>query len=445
VFTLLLRDFAPLEQRMKSALERMKKIPHFLESGRENLTNPPEIYTDIALETIKGGISFFTDLVPRMAEKVPGMREEVLKARDSVIEALEDYGRFLEREIKPRSTGDFAIGREIMDEILTENEFLDFDSDGLWEIGQRELEKCEAEIIKFVRSEYKTDRPWREVFREMKKNHPPKEHVLDAYREMLEKVKKFIVEHDVIDIPENQELITMETPEFNRMMTPLAALMPAATFDEDKTGFMWVTPVDPDQSPEDQERQLMESSYGKIQYLALHEAYPGHHLQLVYASMVDDYLYKRTMSHIFIEGWAFYCEQMMREMGYFDRDGKLAQLEASYWRALRILLDIGLHTKRFTFDEALEFLCSKVDWAPFVARGELKRYSRMPTQALSYYTGKLEIFRIREAYKKLKGDSFSLKEFHKDLLAHGSLPPKVIEWRMGIREIENPKGLPQKV
>jgi uncharacterized protein (DUF885 family) len=445
IFILLLQNFAPLEQRMKSAMERMKKLPRFLNAARENLTNPPEIFTTIALETIQGGIMFFNKLIPQMAEEVPTMKDEVLKARDTAIEALQNYAEFLETEIKPRSTGDFAIGKELLDQILTESEFLDYNSDELWEIGQKELEKSEKEIVEFVKREYQTDKPWHEVFREMKKNHPPREKVLDTYREAMAKTIDFIKQNKIVDIPEKQQLVIMETPEFNRMMTPLAALMPAAIFDDDKTGFMWITPVDPNQSPEAQEKQLMESCYGKVQYLALHEGYPGHHLQLVYASRVEDYLYRRTRSHIFIEGWAFYCEQMMKELGYVNRDGELAQLEAAYWRALRILLDIGLHTKRFTFDSALEFMQSKVDTAPFIAKGELKRYTRMPTQALSYYTGKLEIFRIREAYRKTKGDLTPIKQFHQDLLSHGSLPPKAIEWRMGIREIENPRGVSQKV
>jgi uncharacterized protein (DUF885 family) len=445
VFILLLRNFAPLEQRMKSAMERMKKIPRFLTAAKENLTNPAAIHTEIALESLQGGIAFFNNLVPQLADEVPDMKDEVLKARDIAVDAFEDYAEFLRTEIKPRSNGDFAIGKELLDIILTETEFLDYNSDDLWEIGQEELEKCEKELMEFVKREYRTDKPWREVFREMKKNHPSREKVLDAYREAMERTINFVRENNIVDIPENQQLVIMETPEFNRMMTPLAALMPAATFDEDKTGFMWITPVNPNQPPEAQEKQLMESCYGKIQYLALHEGYPGHHLQMVYASRVDDYLYKRTRSGIFIEGWAFYCEQMMKELSYFNRDGELAQLEAAYWRALRILLDIGLHTRRFTIDSALEFMQSKVDWAPFIAKGELKRYSRMPTQALSYYTGKLEIFRIRENYRKAKGDFSSLKQFHHELLKYGSLPPKVIEWKMGIREIEKPKGVPQNV
>jgi uncharacterized protein (DUF885 family) len=439
IFMLLLREFAPLEVRLKSASDRMKKIPKLFEAAKQNLKNPPEIYITIFNNIVKGGVSIFSDLIPKMAAMVPEeLANEVMKSQKIALEAFKDYEDFVMREVKPRATGDFAIGKELLDTLLTETEFLDYNSDDLWEIGNRELEKCEQELVEFVKREYKTDRPWREVFKEMKKNYPPKDKVLDIYREYLEKAKKFMIDRNIVTNPENQNVIAMETPEFSRSTTPLAAMMPPAAFDSNKTGYLFVTPVDPNQSHEDQEKQLMESSYGKVQYLTLHEAYPGHHLQLVYASNVPDHLYRRTHSGIFIEGWAFYCEQMMKELGYFNRDGELAQLEAAYWRALRILLDVGLHTRRFTYDEAMKFMLSKVDWAPFIAKGELNRYTQSPTQALSYYTGKLEIFRIKDAYMKKKGNSFSLKEFHEDLLNCSSLPPKLVEWKLGLREIEKP-------
>jgi len=442
IFLLMIRDFAPLENRLKSIASRLEKMPDLFKAARENLKEPPKVYSRVALEMLQGASSIIDKLLPRMAKKAPAVEKKINRARKIAAKAFDDYTRFIREELMERSTGDFAIGAEIMDEMLQGADFLDYSSDNLWEIGNRELEKCEQEVEEFVRKEFKTDKPWREVYREVKKNHPPADKVIQTYVEFLERARKFVEEHDIVDIPENQKLIATETPEFSRPLTPYAAMMPPAPFEEDQTSFLWVTPVDPRQSKEDQERQLRDSSFGKIQYVSLHEAYPGHHLQLVYANRVKDHLYKRTGSNIFVEGWAFYCEQLMKDMGYFNREGELCQLEAAYWRALRILLDVGLHTRRFDFDGAMEFMQSKVDWSPYIAERELFRYTRTPTQALSYYTGKLEIFRVKEAYRKLKGDSFSMKQFHQDLLNCGSLPPKAIEWKLGLREIEAPSLTP---
>jgi uncharacterized protein (DUF885 family) len=436
IFILLMRSFAPLEERLECAASRMEKMPGLLSHARKNLGNPPEIYTTIAAEVLKGAGSLFGQLIPAMAEKAPSVRERLLKGRDAAVKAMEEYASYLQNEVLPRSTGDFACGAKLMDEMLTGEHFLDYDSEALWKIGERELEKCEEDLNSFVRSAFNTSRPWMEVFREIKNNHPPADGLLKAYTDCLERAENFIVEHDLVGIPPEQSLTAMDTPTFNRPLIPHAAYMPPAAFEESQAGYLFVTPIKADQSPEDQEAQLRDSAYGKIQHVSLHETFPGHHLQMTYASRVKDPIFKRTFSLIFIEGWALYCEQMMGDLGYFDREGHLCQKEASYWRALRILLDLGLHTGRFTFDEAYRFLRSKVDWGEYIARAELKRYTRTPTHALSYYAGKIELLRIREQYKKARKDAFTLRGFHEDLLNCGSLPPKVMEWKLGLRDVE---------
>jgi uncharacterized protein (DUF885 family) len=438
VFLLLSREFASLEDRLLSVASRLEKTPALFEAARQNLTNPPKIYTEVALDILKGSDGLFNDLIPRMVEKAPSVKDRVDKALEIAKKEVSDYMEYLETVIMPRSNGEYAIGKEMMDELLRENDFLDYTTDDLWEIGKREVEKCEQELTEFCKNHFDPNKTWRENFREVKKHHPEEDKVLDTYKTCLQKAKEFVVERDLVTIPENQQLVPDYTPEFFRSLTPLAAYMPPAPFEKDQRAFLWVTPVNPDQPEEDKEKQLRDSCYGKISYVSLHECFPGHHLQLVYHSGVKDPVYKRTFSNIFVEGWAFYTEQMMKDHGFFDKESELCQLEAAYWRALRILLDVGIHTGRFTWDEALAFVAEKTDWSPFIAKSELKRYAHDPTQALSYYTGKLEIFRLKEDYAKVHGNGFPLKKFHEDLLKCGSLPVKMIEWKLGLKPVEKP-------
>ncbi|MCE1245658.1 MAG: DUF885 domain-containing protein [Firmicutes bacterium] len=438
VFLLLNREFAPLEDRMTSVASRLEKTPELFQAARENLTNPPRVFTEIAIDILNGSGGLLNDLIPKMAEKVPSIKERMDKALEIARKEISDYREFLETVILPRSNGEYAIGKEMMDEILRENDFLDFTSDDLWEIGKREVEKCEQELTDFCNKNFDPGKTWRENYREVKKHHPREDEVLDVYIKCLEKAKSFVIENDLVDIPENQQLVPQHTPEFFRSLTPLAAYMPPAPFEKDQRAFLWVTPVNPDQPEEDREKQLRDSCYGKISYVSLHECFPGHHLQLVYHSSVQDPVFKRSFSNIFVEGWAFYTEQMMKDHGFFDKESELCQLEAAYWRALRILLDVGIHTGRFTWDEAMAFMAEKTDWSPFIAKGELKRYAHDPSQALSYYTGKLEIFRLKEDYAKIHGKDFPLKKFHQDLLRCGSLPVKLIEWKLGLKPVEKP-------
>lgn len=438
IYLLLIRDFAPLEERLRSTISRLNKIPDLYESARQNIGTPPKVFTQVALDILKGADSMFDDLIPKIASKVPSLEEEVNKAAQKAKKATDEYREFLEKEVFPRSDGDFAVGSELMDEMLSESDFLDYTSEDLWKIGKRELEVCEKELDEFCRKNMDPDKTWRENYLKVKEHHPAADKVLDTYTKFLKNARDFVIKHDLVTIPENQKVISMATPEFQRAIIPFAAYHPPAPYEKDFTGYLMVTPIDPDQSQEAKEHQLKDNCFGKIQYVSLHECYPGHHLQLVYHSNLKDPVIKRMMSNVFIEGWAFYTEQLMKDYGYFDNEGHLCQLEAAYWRALRILLDVGLHTGKFDFEGALELIQSKTDWSPFIAMGELKRYTRTPTQALSYYTGKLELFKIKEEYEKKVGDRFSLKKFHEDLLNCGSMPPRLMEWKLGLREIKSP-------
>ena len=438
VFILLIRNFAPLEERLKSVASRLHKIPALYESAKKNIKNPPKVYVQIALASLKGSGGLLNDMIPKLAEKYPSVKEDITTGLEKTIKATDDYIKFLEEEILPNANGEFAIGRELFDEMLKESDFLDYNSDDLWEIGQRELVKCENELKEFCKKNLDPDKTWQENFLEVKKHHPPADKILETYQKFLKNAKEFVIKNDLVTIPENQKVTAMDTPEFIRSLTPLAAYMPPAPFEEDQSGYLLVTPINKEQPEDAQEKQMMDNCYGKIQYVSLHECYPGHHLQLVYSSGLKNPVFKRLFSNIFIEGWAFYTEQLMKDQNYFDVEGEMCQLEAAYFRAIRILLDVGLHTGRFTMESALDFMKEKTTWSPYIALGEIQRYTHMPTQALSYYTGKLEIFRIMKDYKKMKGENFSLKEFHEDLLNCGSLPPKMVEWQLDMKEIEVP-------
>lgn len=438
VFLLLLRDFAPMEERLKAVASRLHKIPSVFEAGKKNVKNPPRVYVDIALNSLKGSGGLLKDMIPRLAEKYPLLKPGIDAGLEKTIAATDDFIKFLENEILPHANGNFAAGKEMFDEMLRESDFMDLTSDDLWEIGQREAKKCEEELIDFCKRKMDPGKTWKENFLEVKKHHPSSDDILPTYQKYLQNAKEFVIKNDLVTIPDNQKVTAMETPEFLRNLTPLAAYMPPAPFEEDQSGYLLVTPINKEQPEEAQEKQMMDNCYGKISYVSLHECYPGHHLQLVYSSGVENPVFKRIFSNIFIEGWAFYTEQLLKDQGYFDVEGEICQLEAAYFRANRVLLDVGLHTGRFTMESALEFMKDKTTWSPYIALGEIQRYTSMPTQALSYYTGKLEIFRIMEDYKKLKGDKFSLKEFHEALLTCGSMPPKLIEWKLGMKEIERP-------
>jgi uncharacterized protein (DUF885 family) len=188
-------------------------------------------------------------------------------------------------------------------------------------------------------------------------------------------------------------------------------------------GFFFVTPVDSSIPAEKQEETLRgHSSYG-IPVTALHEGYPGHHLQLVHANTSHNKLRRLLGSAVFVEGWALYCEEMMREAGFFsDPRARLLQLKDQLWRACRVIIDVGLHTKQMDYEQAVALLVNDAKLQKVHAEKEVTRYTFTPTQPLSYLIGKKQILELKDDYRKKLGTEFKLKDFHNRLLSFGSIP-----------------------
>jgi uncharacterized protein (DUF885 family) len=197
-------------------------------------------------------------------------------------------------------------------------------------------------------------------------------------------------------------------------------------------GIFVVTPVDPQSPAKDQEEKLRGHYYAKLPVTALHEAYPGHHLQLVYANTVGSLPRKlgAFVSTLFIEGWAFYCEELMEQLGYIDQPlQRLGRLSDQLWRAARIILDVSLHTKNMSVEEGISFMVDKCGLERSNALAEVRRYTATPTQPMSYLMGKLEIVKLIDEYK-VRHPEASLKQVHDAVLSCGSLPPRLMRERL---------------
>jgi uncharacterized protein (DUF885 family) len=274
-------------------------------------------------------------------------------------------------------------------------------------------------------------RKWFEIAETLRGNHPLAEKIKDWYVEESAKLKKFIVENKIADIPEGETISIIDTPPFLCSTIPYAAYMQPAPFEKAQTGHFYVTPIDPDLPPKEQDEQLEGHNRYKAVLTAIHEGYPGHHLQLVCANRVPSKVRRLFGDTVFVEGWALYCEEMMREKGYLTDPGSaLFQLKDQLWRACRVVIDVGLHTGGMTFDQAVDMLVNVARLERVGATAEVKRYTESPTQPMSYTMGKLLIKELRDEYHKKMGPDYKLKDFHNKLLSYGSLPLKIIRDEM---------------
>src|SRR2546428_217374 len=218
----------------------------------------------------------------------------------------------------------------------------------------------------------------------VKSDHPTRfEEALAYTAKAMADAKAFIRQHDLATIPANEELTVIETPAYLRHVIPFAAYNSPARFESHKQGFYMVTPV------EDKPEMLREHSYAGTRNTAVHEGYPGHHLQLTCATLNPSYARILADATETTEGWAHYCEDMMKREGFSaDPKTKFVQLLDQIWRACRILIDVDLHTGKMTFDEAVDLLVREAGMERPGAVAEVKRYTYNPAYQLSYLIGK---------------------------------------------------------
>ena len=310
---------------------------------------------------------------------------------------------------------------------------VDYDADRLLEIGWEQF-KLTQELMASVAKEIDPSKSVEEILEEAKNDHPTAEGLLAAYEEAMAGAKQYVIDHDIVTIPEGESLKIIETPVYLRPLIPYAAYMQPGIFEEQQDGVFIVTPVDPNAPAEQQEQKLKGHFNVKLPVVALHEAYPGHHLQLVWANRTETIPRQMGsfLATLFIEGWAFYCEELMEELGWIAKPiQRLGRLHDQLWRAARIILDVSLHTRGMTVEEAINFMVEKVQLEPTNAAAEVRRYTQTPTQPQSYLMGKLEILDLVEDFKKANPEA-SLREVHDRMLAQGSLPPRLMRQALGL-------------
>jgi uncharacterized protein (DUF885 family) len=237
----------------------------------------------------------------------------------------------------------------------------------------------------------------------------------------------------LVTFPPGETIEVVPTPAFARPVIPYAAYLTPAPFETEQKGLFWATPPDSSLSKKEQAEVLADHSKPSLAITALHEAYPGHHLQLAIANRLDRRLRFLYTTSVMAEGWALYCEEMMYEQGFYKSPAsRLLQLKDLLWRACRVTLDVSLHTGAMTFEEAVDFLVTKAKLQRPNAAAEVRRYCATPTQPQSYVVGKLLILELLDDYKAARGDGFKLKTFHDELLSHGTIPVDLIRKEMGI-------------
>lgn len=434
IMSLIMKDYAPINIRLKAALERMKQVPELFAQAKKNLVpeRVPPIWVDLSLQQLKMAPGLFTELLPGIADQeVPGLKDEFANYGEQAARAAVDFQSYLKDELGNKAKGDFAVGEEYFNKLLKENHLVDYNAAELLEIGEEIFAETELALKKLA-EQIGPGKSIGQILEDAKADHPSTDQLIDKYRESIEASRNFVEEKGIATIPEAESLRVIETPGYLRPLVPYAAYIQPELFADRLEGLFLVTPVDNNASQEQQESKLKGHYYAKLPITTLHEGYPGHHLQLSWAKIENSNIRKlgSFLSTLFVEGWAFYCEGMMEDLGYINSPiQKLARLSDQLWRAGRIILDVKLHCLGMPVDSAVDFLVNKCRLERDDARTEVIRYTTSPTQPQSYLMGKREITKIIEDYR-LNRPELSLQELHDNILKAGSLPPQLLRKKL---------------
>jgi hypothetical protein len=421
---LIKRDFAPAKDRLRSVIARERIIPKVFADARANLDDPPREFTDLAIRMTKGSVGFFEGSVATWAKDAASGDTKVLAEFDEVnntaITEMKSFAAFLETDLKPRSKGKYAIGAENFLKKLKYEEMIDLPLGELLARGEAQLAKDYAVFIATAKKIDPSKSP-AEVMKSLSDDHPTADDLIPSVRRSIDEARQFLIDKRLVTIPSDVRPKIEETPPYARSGGFASMETPGAYEEKATEAFYYVTPVEKDWDAQHAEEHLRLFNPPVVAMVNVHEAYPGHYLQFLYAKQFPTKTRKLIFCGSNAEGWAHYCEQMMVDEGFGGGDPKvrLAQLQEALLRDCRYVVGIKLHTQGMTVEDGAKIFVEKGFQEPANAYEEARRGAYNPTYL--YYTfGKLEIQKLRDDYSKAQRGS--LRDFHNAFVAQGGIP-----------------------
>lgn len=421
IFELLMRRDLATDHAADAIVSRLEQIPAYLRAARERLDDPVALWTEIAAQTIHGGIEFIRDAMRELSNRHARLDHRIARAVEDSCGALEDYGRWIAWRREEGLKEDVAVGAPVMEALLSDwhglectLEDVDKLGRGLVQFFREELEHCARRID--------PQSNWQQILERARTEFVSRRRdMLGEYKRITSELRDRMERDQLLDLPPGETCKVISSPAFLRALLPTAAYTNPGPLDPKQVGVFFVSDPDPRLDRKDYEANVAQH-YG-IEETCVHEGYPGHHVQLCWANRAGSLVRQMADHIIFMEGWTLYCEQWMIEAEWFDDPAlKINYLLGQLWRAYRMIIDVGIHTRRMTVPQAVTLLMEGVGFTRDRAVAELNWYSQSPCVPLSYMMGKRETLELRDAFfKRSKG---GLREFHSWLLQFGSIPQR---------------------
>ena len=419
LFLLFARDHAPLAERLDAITSRLEGVPTHLEEARHRSSVPQvRLWQRIEIESAGQLPAFFDELVAA-GRGVLGQPEQrrLERAASTAAVSVDLFTTWLEGTIADGIDAS-GVGRELHDRMVELRAFDGLDADAILDLGEQKLAE-EIEARRAAAREIDPDADVNDVVARVKSDHAASfDAALEQYRDAMRRARTYLIEKDLASVPSDERIDVIETPEYLRNVIPFAAYFSPAAFDRDSKGIYIVTP-----SVHGDPNAMREHNRASISNTSIHEAYPGHHLQLDAARRHPSLTRLLADAPEFVEGWGMYSELMMREHGFDDGPEYRVMLHTdAIWRACRIILDVRLHRGEIGVDEAVDYMVEQTRFERDNARSEVEWYTYRPTYPLSYLVGRTLLLELRASEERRLGAEFSIRAFHDTLLRNGSLP-----------------------
>lgn len=425
------RNFAPIEQQIKSIIAIENEAPKLYENAKANLQDSlalPQI--QLAIEIARGSASFLgKDLLVALKDvKNDSLMKAFNVANKKAIDAINGYAAFLEKEKLGKAHNKYAIGKQNYQKMLLYGEGITMSADEILAIGMKELQKEQASFNAAAKIINPNKNPI-DVYNDMQKEHPTAQSLIPDAKKNLEAIRQFLIDNKIITMPSEVRVKVEETPAFARA-TSTASMDTPGPFEKKATeAYYYITPVDPKWTPKQQEDWLAQFNFYTTDVVSVHEAYPGHYTQFLHLNASNASKIQKVFgSYAFIEGWAHYTEVMMLDAGFGNSGDpikaakyRMAQSGDALLRICRLCVSIKTHCYGMNVEEATAFFMKNWYQGDKPSRQEAMRGTYDPGY-LFYTLGKLQILKLQEDYKKQEGNNYSLQKFNDAMLDNG-MPP----------------------
>lgn len=417
-----------IPSKVSEVKKRLRITPAQLQNGQRQIEVNVPRFRDLSLFMAENGYALFDHEVPAFIKSAGPGADSLALLNTQARQALDNFILFLRNDLPKKPEAGFAIGEDVYKEMIKRQYLIPYSTDSLYAFGWEQFDKT-VKALEAVARNIDPKKTWQQLIAEIKNEYPEPAKMIESHQLWVDKARDHIKEKKLIPIPWKERVNVVPRAEYLRKTSYYGNFSQATGKDKDSifTAEWMINPFEAQWDAKRKQEYLVEHDWGVIIVTAPHESYGGHHVQGLYQLHNARPLRKNNGISFFSEGWGLYNEQLMQETGFLPSEKiHLRQLQLRLWRNARVIYDVGMHTGKMTYEEAVRLMTDKVGFLRWAAQLEIDSSAASPGYFIGYFTGMMEILAMREEFRKRMGDKYSLADFHERLLKIGNMPPSLM-------------------